>query len=270
MRRSTEDLLVSALLDDEEMELIDRKALLGNPLSNPPLVSRIISNTSNLYEFEEWGIPLFFLFFLAGDEGCFKCNVLLVKEWNNSLTKHQSEFQNLESVLGTQSSYFLLVPLQFFLRPLLFFIGRYFSLNCTHRLFLAPKGLGRGSGPESPLSRGIAHLSKPSRMSRAPVSRLVKAAKGGDFEELKARVQDVVSKTNTLKGLADGSVERSRNMEGVRLVVMSVDLKRDKDVSWPTVLWNEVFRDKESGWLVSGPCFRQSYFTNIFTNKYKL
>lgn len=260
MRRSTEDLLVSALLDDEEMELIDRKALLGNPLSNPPLVSQIISDTSNLYEFEEWEIPLFFfLFFWRGSGGCFKCNVLLVnlKEWNNSLTKHQSEFQNLESVLGTQSSYFLLVPLS---SRVVVFHWKRFLLNCTHPLFLAPKGLGRGSGPESPLSRGIAHLSKPSRMSRAPVSRLVKAAKGGDFEELKARVQDVVSKTNTLKGLADGSVERSRNMEGVRLVIMSVDLKRDKDVSWPTVLWNEVFRDKESGWLVSGPCFWQSYF----------
>ena len=72
MRRSTEDLLLSALLDDEEMELIDRKALLGNPLSNPPLVSQIISDTSNLYEFEEWEIPLFcFLFFLAGEWGLF-------------------------------------------------------------------------------------------------------------------------------------------------------------------------------------------------------
>lgn len=74
---------------------------------------------------------------------------------------------------------------------------------------------------EAPLSAAIVRPIKPSQTSRAPVSRLLNAMKARDFDLAELELRKVESRASALRTLASSSSDKSRNLEGVRLVQVS-------------------------------------------------
>lgn len=82
-------------------------------------------------------------------------------------------------------------------------------------------GISERNSNESALSAGIVRPIKPSQSSRAPVSRLLNAAKARDFDLVDREMRKVESRASALRTLASSCAERTRNSEGVRLVRVS-------------------------------------------------
>ena len=77
-------------------------------------------------------------------------------------------------------------------------------------------GISERNSNESALSAGIVRPIKPSQSSRAPVSRLLNAAKARDFDLVDREMRKVESRASALRTLASSCAERTRNSEGVR------------------------------------------------------
>jgi len=88
-------------------------------------------------------------------------------------------------------------------------------------------GIGEGSRDGSSLSAGVVRPIKPSQSSRAPVSRLLNAVKGRDFELVEREMRKVESRASALRTLANSCADRTRDVEGLRLVrVTSVEVEK--------------------------------------------
>lgn len=82
-------------------------------------------------------------------------------------------------------------------------------------------GVSEDHWNEASLSVGVVRPIKPPQTSRAPVSRLLNAVKVRDFDLAERELRKVESRASALRTLAEGCAEKSRNLEGVRLVRVS-------------------------------------------------
>lgn len=57
---------------------------------------------------------------------------------------------------------------------------------------------------------------KPSRVSRVPVSRLIRAVKDGELTAVEEQITELIARGDRLRAMADKAMENSRNRDNAR------------------------------------------------------